>query len=89
MKIEKKNDGFVAKIDDKVIGEIDYVKEGDVLRANHTYVDPDHRGEGLAGKLFDSLIDFARKENYKIEPVCSYVVKRFEQSDEFDDLLSK
>ena len=67
--------------------EITYASKGEgVIEANHTFVDPSIRGQGVAHQLVDQLADFARKENLKIYPTCPYVVALFEKSTEYDDL---
>ena len=67
--------------------EITYVPKGEgVIEANHTFVDPSIRGQGVAHQLVDQLADFARTENLKIYPTCPYVVALFEKSTEYDDL---
>jgi len=43
------------------------------------------KGQGIAGKLLDVAVDYARKNNLKVHPVCSYVVKKFE-SGNYDDI---
>ena len=67
--------------------EITYVSKGEgVIEANHTFVDPSLRGQGVARRLVDRLADFARDENLKIHPTCPYVVALFEKSTEYDDV---
>lgn len=48
--------------------------------ANHTRVAKRAEGKGLARTLFRHLVDFARSENLKITPACSYVRAQFERS---------
>ena len=36
------------------------------------------RGQGIAEKLLDAGVEYAEKNGYKIVPVCSYVVEKFE-----------
>ena len=50
-----------------------------------TVVSSELRGQGIAGKLFDAGVKYARENEYKIVPICSYIVKKFE-SGEYDDL---
>ena len=54
--------------------------------ANHTFVDPSLRGQGVARQLVDKLADFARDENLKIHATCPYIVSLFEKSTEYDDV---
>lgn len=58
-----------------------------VLHANSTFVDPSLRGKGIAAELTKELVEYATENNYKIKPICSYVVKYFEKHDELNKLL--
>jgi len=55
--------------------------------ANHTRVAKRAEGKGLARTLFRHLVDFARSENLKITPTCSYVRAQFERSPADADVL--
>ena len=80
MEFTKTNDGFV-KYDEngRVIAEITYfpTNNPNVVVADHTFVDPSLRGQGVAGKLLDALVEDMAEQNKKIKPACSYVVKKF------------
>ena len=67
------------------LAKLTYRKEGEKLFFESTVVSPELRGQGIAGKLFETGVKYARENNYKIVPVCSYIVKKFE-SRECDDL---
>ena len=71
---------------EKVIGLCDYKIKGDVLDVYHTEVDKAYGGKGLAGKLLDQVVDFARAENKKIYPTCSYVLKKFDDDKSYKDI---
>ena len=57
------------------------------IRVISTYVDPMLRGQNIAGRLLDEVINMARTEGLKIIPVCSYVVKKMTRNDEYKDIL--
>ena len=80
------NEGFFifGKNGDE-LAKLTYRKEGEKLYFKSTVVSPELRGQGIAGKLFDAGVEYARENGYKIVPVCSYIVKKFE-SGEYDDL---
>lgn len=59
-----------------ILAELD----NNIINANSTVVDPSFRGQNIAGQLVDVLIDFAVKNNYKIKPVCSYIIKYFDKN---------
>ena len=80
------NEGFFifGKNGDE-LAKLTYRKEGEKLYFESTVVSPKLRGQGIAGKLFDAGVEYARGNGYKIVPICSYIVKKFE-SGEYDDL---
>ncbi len=90
MDIKKGNQSFyIGETEATAIGRITYAIENDkVIIANHTYVSPEHRGQNLAKKLLDRLVEYAREENIKIRPQCSYVVRAFERYDEYQDIIA-
>ena len=66
---------------------ITYAEENETtIIANGTYVDPSLRGQQVARKLLDRLVEHARENNLKIRPTCSYVVKMFERDKSFSDV---
>ena len=60
MEFEKINNGFVKHDENgKIIAEITYAKTSDpnVVVADHTFVDSSLRGQGVAGKLLNALVE--------------------------------
>ncbi|MBI9104496.1 MAG: N-acetyltransferase [Spirochaetales bacterium] len=45
-----------------------------------TYVPESHRGKRYAEKLMKAGLDYARRQELKIKPSCSYVVNYFEKN---------
>jgi predicted GNAT family acetyltransferase len=56
---------------------------------NHTRVAQEGRGQGLAGKLYRAMVDYARAHDLKVTPACSYVVGMLERFPEDRDILQK
>lgn len=77
---------FEYKKDGLVLAEIIWTQLADVMVIEHTFVDSSLRGQGIAKQLLDRAADYARENEYRIEAVCSYVVKAFETSHEYDDI---
>lgn len=71
---------------DNAIAYLEYLDRGRVLVLTHTFVPPPLRGKGLAGRLTQAALDFARKEGKKVEPQCSYAAAFLNQHPEYDDL---
>ena len=78
---------FFIQRDERQIAELDFAVEGNVLNAYHTGVRKDLEGQGVAGKLFDEMVKYARAHDYKVLPSCSYVLVKFRRHpDEFRDV---
>ena len=77
---------FEYEKEGKVLAEIIWTQLGDIMVVEHTFVDSSLRGQGIAKQLLNRAADYARENEYKIEAVCSYVVKAFETSHEYDDI---
>lgn len=61
---------------------------GEARIADHTFVPPEARGQGLAAELVRALIEDARREGFKIVPQCSYVEAAFRRHPEWADVLA-
>ena len=78
--------GFYIYGEDKeILARLEYKRNGNILIFDHTVVSDKLKGQGIAGKLLEEAVAFARGNNYKVNPVCSYVVKKFE-SGQYDDI---
>ncbi len=77
--------------DDKgrMVAEITYKYVDNHIAADHTFVNPSLRGQGIAQKLVDSVVLLARKEGKKIDPVCPYILKLFEKDSQYSDVYLK
>ena len=69
-----------------LIGECTCYEKDGVWHAYHTFVNPEYKGLGLAKKLLRTLADAALEAGVKIKPVCSFVVKQFEENEEYKDV---
>lgn len=66
----------------------DYGLQGRVMRMTHTAVHPALEGRGIAAQLVESALTWARIENLKVDPACSYVRIYFRRHPEWQDLLA-
>ena len=68
-----RNGMFFIEQDGRRVAELTYRMAGDTAVVDHTWVDPKLRGGALAPGLVQAVVDWARRGNLKISPVCSYV----------------
>jgi predicted GNAT family acetyltransferase len=64
----------------------EYRRADDLLIITHTFVPPELRGQGLAEHVVRAALEFARAENLRVVPQCSYVDVFFRRHPEFADL---
>lgn len=55
---------------------------------DHTEVEPEYNGKGVGKQLVNAAVDFARKENKKITPVCTFAKAMFDKNEDWNDVLS-
>lgn len=79
MKIEHKDDYFSLISDNVEIGFLRYGIVENIMYINGVVVDPKFRNRGLAKDLLEESVAYAKKNNLKIIPRCSYVVKAFDR----------
>lgn len=85
----KRGGVFFMEAQGKRLAEITYQwQEASTIVADHTWVDDSLRGQGIARKMLDVLVDFARKNQLKIIPQCSYVEVVFRREPELQDVAA-
>ena len=82
----KNNRFFMNDENGKMVAEITYSVSDKIIIIDHTFVDPSLRGQGIASKLVDSVVELAKKENKKIIPLCPYAKKLFEISEAYQKI---
>ena len=76
---ESKSDNY-AHITWKELGD-------GVIEIDHTIVDKEYGGQGIAGKLVDEVVKYARENNLKISSTCWYASKRL-KDDKYKDIVA-
>lgn len=91
MEIKEEKNRFALLNDEaKEIGEMTWSDAGpDIMIIDHTFVEPEYRGQKLAEKLVLNGVELARREGKKIIPLCPYAKKEFERKPEYQDVLRK
>ncbi|MBV1916984.1 MAG: N-acetyltransferase [Sphingomonadaceae bacterium] len=68
------------------IGRLTWVERDGARVAEHTLVPPQIGGRGIAAQLVVALVEDAREQGFKVNPVCSYVAAKFNEHPEWSDL---
>ncbi len=59
-----------------------------IMIIDHTEVDDALRGTGAGKKLVAEAVDYARKNNLKIMPLCPFAKSVFDRTPEYADVLN-
>lgn len=64
-----------------------YRLEGPVLELHHTVVPAALQGRGVAARLVQAALDWARGQGLRVRPTCSYVASYMKRHPATHDLL--
>jgi uncharacterized protein len=90
---QKETDGkgqFYIEENGKVLAEMDYSRRGSThIIIEHTHVDDALHGRGAGKQLLTKAVEWARQENIKIKPLCTFAHAMFQKVKEFQDVLDR
>jgi predicted GNAT family acetyltransferase len=78
---EVRVDGYLSKLD--------YMQDGKNFVITHVGVHPELRGQGLAGKIVDASMDYARQNSLRVIPMCSYAAAYIRKNPEYMELTNQ
>lgn len=82
------NKFYIGENIENVLAEITFVPSGaDKITIDHTYVSDSLKGQGIGQQLVKSVAEYAREENKKIIPLCSYAKRVMTKDEEYKDVL--
>lgn len=85
----KQNGKFYIKNENIVLGYIEFFEKNNIISINKVVVEESFRGQGIANKLMEQIVNIADEKNKKINPVCSFAVSWFEKNKNFSHVLVK
>ncbi len=77
---------YTIAVDGKPVGLATFADRGNQRVFDHTEIDPEFGGRGLATILLEVALDAARDDGKRVVPVCSMVVTVLKKHPEFDDI---
>ena len=70
----------IAYDGDLLVGECTFEENDNVWNINHTFVNGNYQGQGIARKLVNSVIEKAKDKNKELVSDCSYAAKVLEKN---------
>ena len=83
---DKKLKRFVAEVEGYE-AYASYSLHDDIMKIYSTYTPVHLRGRGIAKIIVEHVFNYARENNLKIEPACSYVQTFLTRNKGFNDLV--
>ncbi len=77
---------FFIEREGRRVAELTYRMAGHDIAIDHTYVESRLRGGTLASELVEAAVQWARAENRKVIPMCSYVRAVFARTPGYADV---
>jgi predicted GNAT family acetyltransferase len=76
---EKGHGAFFIMNGEQQLGEMVVSVSGKTLTVYHTEVAAEAEGKGLAKNMLNAMVDYVRKNNLKVIPLCPYVHAQFQR----------
>ena len=76
---------FETWIDDK-LSKLDYIEDGKNFVITHVGVQPELRGQGVAGKIVQVGLEYAKARSLRVVPMCSYAAAYIRRHPEYAEL---
>lgn len=71
------------------LSKLDYLDEGDTIVMTHVGVYPEHRGQGVAGKLTRVALEYAKEKSLRVIPMCPYIAAYIRRNPQYIELTSQ
>ena len=76
---------FEVTIDGK-FSKLDYIEDDTNFVITHVGVDPALRGQGIAGRIVEVSLEYARSRQLRVVPMCSYAAAYIRRHPEYAEL---
>ncbi|MES2410367.1 MAG: GNAT family N-acetyltransferase [Bacteroidota bacterium] len=86
--IDDKKGFFYIDVDGKQEAKMTFVFAGDdKIIIDHTEVNPGNEGRGFGKKMLTKAVEYARENDIKIIPLCTFAKSVFDKVPEYRDVL--
>ncbi len=71
---------------DGYLSKLDYIQDGKNFVITHVGVSPELRGQGIAGKIVQVGLEYAKERSLRVVPMCSYAAAYIRKHPEYAEL---
>lgn len=69
-----------------LLSKLDYIQDEDTFVITHVGVQPELRGQGVAGILTQAGLEFAKAKSLRVIPMCSYATAYIRRHPQYAEL---
>lgn len=74
---------------DGYLSKLDYIRDGKNFVITHVGVYPELRGQGIAGKIVEVGLEYAKENSLRVVPMCSYAAAYIRKHPEYAELTKQ
>lgn len=71
------------------LSKLDYIQDGKNFVITHVGVHPDLRGQGVAGRIVQVSLEYAKEKSLRVIPMCSYAAAYVRRHPEYAQLMNQ
>ena len=71
------------------LSKLDYIQDGKNFVITHVGVYPSLRGQGVAGRIVEVSLAYARENSLRVIPMCSYAAAYIRRHPEYAELTQQ
>ena len=71
------------------LSKLDYIQDGKNFVITHVGVHPELRGQGLAAQIVEAGLAYAKKNDFRVIPMCSYAAAYIRRHPEYRELTNQ
>ena len=71
------------------LSKLDYIQDGKNFVITHVGVSPELRGQGVAGKIVEVGLEYAKENSLRVVPMCSYAAAYIRRHPEYAELTKQ
>jgi len=71
------------------LSKLDYIQDGKNFVITHVGVHPTLRGQGVAGRIVEVSLAYARENSLRVVPMCSYAAAYIRRHPEYTELTQQ
>jgi predicted GNAT family acetyltransferase len=71
------------------LSKLDYIQDEKNFVITHVGVYPEHRGQGVAGKIVEAGLQYAKENSLRVIPMCSYAAAYIRRNPQYVELTNQ